>query len=211
LLNSPVAGFHNLVVVEGTSSNDLLAGPGHLRDSPLPGQAGECILMGRSTTAGAPFAGVTKLREGDAITVTTGQGSFRFVVEDRRVAGDPLPELPPSGALLTLVTAAGSGWLGHLMPSRLIYVDAELQGKAVLSPPGRPVAVPGQEIQGHSDSAAWPFVVFWLEALLAGATFVVWLRFRLGLAKSWLLGAPVVFGILWGLSTEVIRLLPNVY
>ena len=211
LLNSPRAGLRNVVVVEGTSSNDLLDGPGHLRDSPLPGQVGESILMGRSTTAGAPFAGVTKLEKGDVVTVTTGQGTFRFVVEGRRLAGDPLPQLPVSGALLTLVTSTGQGWLGRLAPSELEYVDAALDGKAVTAPPGRPIAVPAQEIQGHGDPTAWPFVVLWLEALLVGAVLAVLMWFRLGLVKSWLLGAPVLFAILWGLSTEALRLLPNVY
>lgn len=135
LLNSPRAGLRNVVVVEGTTSGDLLEGPGHLRDSPLPGQPGESILMGKSTTAGAPFGGITRLRKGDVITVRTGQGRFRFVVEGQRVAGDPLPQIPSSGSLLTLVTSAGSGWLGRLAPSRLVYVDARLQGKDVAAPP----------------------------------------------------------------------------
>ena len=78
------------------------------------------------------------------------------MVEGQRVAGDKLPEIPPSGALLTLVTSAGSGWLGQLAPSHLVYVDAELQGKLVATPRDRPVAVPTAEIQGHSDPARGP-------------------------------------------------------
>jgi sortase A len=211
LLNAPGAGLHNVVVVEGTSSSDLMDGPGHLRDSPLPGQFGESILMGKATTAGAPFGGITNLRKGELITATTGQGTFRFVVEGKRVAGDRLPELPLSGALLTLVTSAGSGWLGRLTPSHLVYVDAALQGTAVAAPPGRPTAIPAQEIQGHGDPTAWPFVVFWAEALLAAGVVLAWMWSRLGLARAWLIGTPVLFGIFWGLSTEVLRLLPNVY
>jgi sortase A len=211
LLNSPIAGLHNVVVVEGTTSGDLLEGPGHLRDSPLPGQPGESILMGKSTTAGAPFGGITRLHQGDVITVRTGQGRFRFVVEGQRVAGDPLPQIPSSGSLLTLITSAGSGWLGRLAPSRLVYVDARLQGKDVASPPGRPVAVTPAEIQGHGDPSAWPFVVFWLQGLLVGLVGLVWLWSRWGLSRTWLIGAPVLLGILWGLSTELMRLLPNVF
>lgn len=211
LLNSPIAGLQNVVVVEGTSSSDLLEGPGHLPDSPLPGQAGESILMGKSATAGAPFGGITRLRKGDVITVTTGQGTFHFIVEDQRVAGDRLPEIPTSGSLLTLVTSAGSGWLGRLAPSHLVYVDAALQGKAVTAPPGRPTAVPSAEIQGHSDPDGWPFVVFWLQALLVASVALVWLWSRWGPWQTWMVGAPVLFGILWGTSFEVMRLLPNVY
>ncbi len=211
LLNSPAADLHNVVVVEGTTSGELLKGPGHLRDSPLPGQPGESILMGKSTTAGAPFGDITRLVKGDVITVTTGQGQFRFTVESQRVAGDPLPEIPASGALLTLVTSTGSGWLGSLAPSHLVYVDAKLQGKDVAAPSGRPVSITPAEIQGHSDPSAWPFVLFWLLALLAGSVALVWLWSRWGFSRAWLIGAPVLFGILWGLSTEVMRLLPNVF
>ncbi len=212
LLNSPRAGLDNVVVVEGTSSSNLLAGPGHLRDSPLPGQPGESILMGKSATAGAPFRSITQLRDGDVITATTGQGKFKFVVVDQRVAGDPLPHFPSSGALLTLITSSGSGGiLGQLAPSHLVYVDAKLVGKTVVAPNGSPEIVPPSEIQGHGDPSAWPFVIFWLQALLLGAIGTVWLWSRWGRWQTWLVAAPILFAILWGLSTEVLRLLPNVY
>ena len=203
--------MHNVVVVEGTSASNLLAGPGHLPDSPLPGQVGESILMGRSTTAGAPFGGITRLRRGDVITVTTGQGTFRFTVNGELVANQPLPDISTTGSLLTLVTSAGSGWLGRLAGNHLVYVDAVLQGKAVAAPPGRPTAVSPVDIQGRSDPTSWPFVVFWLQALLLGGLALVWLWSRWGHAQTWLVGAPVMFAILWGFSTEAIRLLPNVY
>jgi sortase A len=211
LLNSPEAGLQSVVVVEGTSAGDLLEGPGHLPDSPLPGQPGESILAGRSTTAGAPFAGITHLFKGDVIAVTTGQGTFHFIVKDQRLAGDPLPAIPAGGAELTLVTSAGSGGLGRLEPNHLVYVDAILRGKAVAAPPGRPVAVPAAERVGQNDPSAWPFVVFWLLALLVGAGAVVWLWRRWGHRQTWLVGAPVLLAILWGFSTEAIRLLPNVF
>jgi len=211
LLNSPAAGLRNVVVVEGTSPSNLLAGPGHLPNSPLPGQVGQSILMARSTTAGAPFGDITRLRKGDVITVTTGYGTFRFSVEGQLVAGQPLPEISKSGALLTLVTSAGSGWLGRWAGNHLVYVDALLQGRAVASPPGRPTAVSPVEYQGRSDPTAWPFIIFWLQALLVASLAIAWLWTRWGHAQTWLVGAPLIFAILWGLSTEAMRLLPNVY
>ncbi len=56
LLSAPVAGLRDVVVVEGTSSGDMLAGPGHLRDTPLPGQSGESVLLGKSRRPGARSA-----------------------------------------------------------------------------------------------------------------------------------------------------------
>ena len=91
LLSSPAAGLEKVVVVEGTTSGDLLSGPGHLPNSPLPGQAGDAIVMGKSLTAGAPFAHVSGLQKGARVVVRTGQGLFTFVVVDRRSAGTGHP------------------------------------------------------------------------------------------------------------------------
>jgi sortase A len=211
LLNSSSANLHNVVVVEGTSSSDLLAGPGHLRNSPLPGQPGESIIMGKSATAGAPFANVASLKKGDSIAVTTGQGVFLYVVTGQRVGGDPLPHIPSSGSLLTLVTATGSSWLGDLAPTRIVYVDAALSGSLVAAPPGQPTTIPVNEIQGRSDGNAWPFVALWGAAVIVGALGLAWLWSRWRFWRAWIIGAPIVLGLLWGLSTEVIRLLPNIY
>jgi sortase A len=210
VLNSSQGGLHNVVVVEGTSSSDLLAGPGHLRDSPLPGQAGQSLVLGKSLTAGAPFRHVTSLHTGDVITVTTGQRTFTFRVIDSRVGGDPLPQVPTGGALLTLATSAGSGWLGHFAPSHVVYVDAALVGKPVASPPNRPVAVPVSELPGRSDPGAWPFLVFWLQALLVTSVAAVWTWLRWGRWQTWLVAAPVLVAVMWGISQEGMALLPNV-
>jgi sortase A len=208
LLNSPGARLHNVVVVEGTSGDVMMAGPGHLRSSPLPGQPGESLVLGRSSTAGAPFASITDLRRGDAVTVTTGQGTFQFTVIGQRRAGDPLPNLPTSGSLLTLVTSTGSSLVGG---GTVVYVDAALRGTAAGAPKGRPTHVPSSEIQGHNDPAAWPYVFLWAIALVGGVIGMMWLWFRWHLWRTWLVGAPILLGLLWGMSDELMRLLPNIY
>jgi sortase A len=210
LINAPRGVLDDVVIVEGTSSADLLAGPGHLRDSPLPGQPGESIVMGRSVTAGAPFDSIGSLRTGDVITVVTGQGHFRFRVVDTRTAGSVLPQLGASGSLLTLETTVGSGFLGSLHPSRLEYVDAQLVGSPAAAPAGHVLAVPATEQQGHADPTAWPYVVFWLQGLLVAACGTAWLLLRWGRWHTWLVATPVLLALLWGLSTESMRLLPNV-
>ena len=50
-----------MVVVEGTTPGEPDAGPGHLRDTPLPGQAGVSVVFGRRATFGAPFASLPQL------------------------------------------------------------------------------------------------------------------------------------------------------
>lgn len=209
LLNVPRAGIRNLVVVEGTSSADLLAGPGHQRDTPLPGQPGQSVLMGKSATAGAPFRKVDDLAAGDIITVTTGQGTFHYTVRDLRGANAKLPTITGS-SVLTLVTTAGSGLVGALDPSHIVYVDASLTGNAATPPSGRLIAVPSAELPGQSDPSSWPFVIFWLQALLIAGCGIAWLWSRWGRWQTWLVGVPVLVALLWGLSTEAMRLLPNI-
>jgi len=40
---------------------------------------------------------------------------------------------------------------------------------------------------------------------------VWWLWSRWGILRAWVVGAPVLLALLWGLSNEAMRLLPNVY
>jgi sortase A len=216
LINAPQAGLHNVMVVEGTSSSDLMKGPGHLRDTPLPGQVGQSFLLGRSLTAGAPFRHITHLHAGDTITVETGQGTFRYTVNDIRTAGVTKPAIPVAGSVLTLMTSAGSGAFGSLAPGHVVYVDATLQGAtapAPTSPSGqllsRPIAVPTSELPGHNDPSGWPFVVFWLQALIVAAVAAVWSWMRWGRWQTWLVATPILLGVMWGLSEQAMRLLPN--
>jgi len=211
LLNAPQAGLNNVVVVEGTSSGTLLEGPGHRRNTALPGQAGQSVLVGKGMTAGAPFANITRLRTGDVITVRTGQGRFRYTVVGLLAPGAKLPTIRSDNGLLSLVTSEGTGPLGHLAPGHLAYVEARLQGKPVTAPKGRPTTVSPSEIQGHNEPGAWLFAGLWI-LLLVGATALCWrLWSRWGILQTWIVGAPVLFGILWAFSNEAMRLLPNVY
>ncbi len=125
LLTIPRLGVQQ-VVVEGTASGDLLAGPGHLRDTVLPGQVGTSVVFGRAATYGAPFQNIASLQRGDQISVIMAQGQRIFHVIGVRRAGDPLPQPPASGlARLTLVSAEGSGRFGDIAPGQAVYVDAE--------------------------------------------------------------------------------------
>jgi sortase A len=90
-----------------------------------------------------------------------------------------------------------------------VYVDATLQGKAVAAPGGRPVAVPVSELPGRSDPGAWPYLVFWLQALIVVGVASVWAWMRWGRWQTWLVGAPILLAVLWGISEESMRLLPN--
>jgi sortase A len=211
LLNAPAAGIHNVVVVEGTSSGDLLEGPGHLPNTPLPGQGGEAVLVGKSTTAGAPFVHLAQLRKGDVVTVLTGQRFFRFSVRGLILPGTHQPAIAANQGRLVLVTSAGPGGVGGLEPSQTVDIEATLQGKAVVAPPHRPQTVALSNVPGQNDPGAWPFVALWLAGLALASAAVWWLWSRWGILRAWIVGAPVLLALLWGLSNEAMRLVPNVY
>ncbi len=209
LIEAPAIGMR-YVVVEGTAPGDLLAGPGHRRDTPLPGQVGWSRLYGRASTFGGPFGRITELRRGDTITVTTGQGTFDYRVEAVRHAGDPNPAPLATGAgRLTLATAEGTSWRRGWAPNRVVYVDAALEGTPQPAPAGRPTGVPKEETAIASDTGALVPLVLWLQVLLLAALAAAWATARWGGPQTWLTCAPVVLAALWGASESAAQLLPN--
>ncbi len=209
VLDSAKGGLHGLVVVEGSSSTDLRAGPGHVPGAPLPGQAGVSVIMGRSTTFGAPFGEITSLVRGDPIDVTTGQGIFHYEVEDVRGPGDPFPAtLASGGSQLTLVTSQGAGWRTGWAPSRAVFVDALLMGHSVAAPVNQNIPTTADGVQ-HGDSRGLYPLVLWLQLLLIAVVGAVWARLRWGGRQSWVVATPVIVAALWGASTSMWQLLPN--
>lgn len=209
LLDVPGAGIDQVVVVEGTTSRQLLAGPGHSPDTPLPGQYGDSVLLGRALAYGGPFGRIGSLRAGDRLTVTTGQGTFTYRVEDVRGPGDRLPSpLTAQQSRLTLVTAAG-GWLGPLTPTHAIYVDALLV-KGTAQPVPAPLPAPAADAlpMAGNPHALVP-LIFWLEALVASGALAGLAWRRWGRWESWIVGVPLVVGAAWGTSEALIQFLPN--
>jgi sortase A len=209
-MDMPTAGIHREVVVEGTSSSNLTAGPGHLRDSVLPGQPGTSIVMGRATLFGGPFASIAKVHPGSEITFTTGEGVAEYVVLDIRHAGDPGPAPLASGAGgLLLVTSDSSGWRSGWAPTRAVFVDAKLVGTPFGTKSGGPSSVPTAELPMKGDGAALYVLLLWLPLLLAAAVVVSWAFARWGRWQAWVIGVPLLLATLWGVSKVAVQLLPN--
>lgn len=208
LLTFPRLGLEQ-VVVEGTAAGDLLVGPGHRRDTPLPGQEGISVVYGRAATYGGPFARLTELRPGDEITVVVAQGRAKFRVLDVRRAGEPLPAPPAEGrARLTLVTGEGEGRLSAITPSSAVYVDAEAT-KAFPAPAGRPAAIPETERAMAGDPGAVPLLALCLGMLLALTLGVIAASQRWSKALVWVVACPLVLAQSWVTTDVVMRLLPN--
>jgi sortase A len=197
------------VVVEGTASGDLLSGPGHLRNTVLPGQEGTSVLLGRATTYGGPFADLEDLSAGDRIDVVTAQGTTTFRVLGVRRTGDPLPQPREEGsARLVLATGTSAGRFPALTSTEVVYVDADAD-TSFPAPAGLPTAVPEPELPMGTEPGALPLLALCLGLLLAVTLGVIAARQRFHAALVWLVATPVVAAVAWATTDVVMRLLPN--
>ena len=207
ILEIPDIGLQE-VVVEGTTSTVTQSGPGHKRDTVLPGQAGTSVIYGRQAAFGGPFGQVEILQPGMTIVATTGQGVAEYRVIGVRRPGDPIPALLQSGeGRLTLVTAMGP----RFMPTDLLRVDAELVSQVQPSPPRviTPASMDPAEQAMAGDPEGLVPLLLWLQVLLAVAVATVWLVLRWGKWQAWLVAAPIFFFAGVMASMSAIRLLPN--
>ncbi len=194
------------VVGEGTADGDLYRGPGHQRNTPLPGQVGVSVIQGRRFLYGGPFGHLDELKVDDEVRVTTGQGTFEFRVLGVRRAGDLVPE-PPASGTSRLVLATADGWA--LMPDDVLRVDAELMGTAVGGPSVIGVTHPEERLLSGDTSTLWALAI-WLQALIAVVLAAMWAWTRWGRAQAWVVFVPPIVLIGLAAAGEIARLLPNV-
>jgi hypothetical protein len=164
--------------------------------------------MGRAAAYGGPFGGLDRLRPGDTLKVTTGQGVFRYTVRDSRRAGQPAPPLPAVGqGRLVLVTASGPAFL----PEHVLRVDADLAGKPADTPPAFIAAdsIPAEEQPMAGGAPHWFALVLWLQALALASVAAVWCWFRWGRHQTWIVFTPLVGVVGLQVAGQVTRLLPN--
>jgi sortase A len=196
----------SFVVVEGTTSSALMAGPGHRRDTVLPGQAGTSIIFGRRAAYGGAFSALLQLHKNDLIVTTTGQGRSTYKITEILTSGEKSVATSAPGRL-TLVAAAGSPYV----PKGLIVVNADLVSKAYDRGPMYMSYVnllPAERaMQGQSSN--WVAVLLLAQALLLATIGIVWLYFRQGRLVAWVIGLPVLLALGVALSNQVAGLLPN--
>jgi len=207
VLSIPGIGLR-AVVLQGTTGSVLENGPGHLRDTQMPGQAGISVIMGRRAAYGGPFSKLSTLNPGDPLTVVTGQTVAHFKVLDLRRGGDPSPPPPATGqSRLILVTADGAPFA----PSGMLYVDADLTSKPQPAPPmvlSASDLAPSENAMG-TETQAWLPIVFWGQLLLLVTLALSWLWIRWGKWQTWVIAFPVLGYLVLSVADEVTRLLPN--
>lgn len=207
LLTIPSIGVRE-IVVEGSDSATTRRGPGHRRDTVLPGQAGVSVIMGRAAAYGAPFARIQELRPGQEFSVLTGQGESTYSVIGVRYAKDPAPSPPRADqSRLILETARGLAFV----PNGIARVDAELISETF--PAGQRqtsfATLPPTHREFATDATGVWALVFALQLLIVIELAAVWLLPRIGGRKTWIVFVPV--GLLSGLyvADQAVRLLPN--
>jgi sortase A len=203
VLAMPGIGITDLVVVEGTSPEDMMAGPGHLRNTPLPGQLGLSVIFGRRVTFGAPFARLASLRPGDKITAITQQGKSVYKVV--AVGDSQHPVKDTSLNRLALLTTSSSS-----VPTYYLEVDADLVSTVHNGPVQMPAIGPSEQALA-GDSGALVLTMVWGLALV-----IVSVGAAVGAARwapwpVYLVATPAVLAIVWILYENFAALLPNLY
>ncbi|MFF0414557.1 class E sortase [Kitasatospora sp. NPDC004745] len=203
LLDIPAIGLHQAVVVEGTTGRDLMRGPGHRRDTALPGQGGVAVVFGRGATFGAPFARLSELRVGDRIEATTGQGKFSYTVNVYGDGDHPISD--PVRNRLVLVTG-DSDWI----PGSTVMIGARLDGDPEQNPGGRPATVAYDKALA-ADKGALAALQLWSLGLLGAVVGALLLARHWRRSAAYLSAAPVVAALLWAVYENAAALLPNLY
>ena len=193
-------------VVEGSEARQLVAGPGHLRTSVLPGQTGVSVVLGRRVTQGAPFRHLEELNRGDRIWVTNGQGRWKYRVEGTRtLAANDASAFSATGDTLLFVTAERT----LVGPGRVV-VTAKADGD--LAQPGTrtqrgPATASELGLQG--DSTAATGLLVWLQVFVLAGIGAIVLQRRWGGWPAWMLAAPVLVASLWAFYEYLALLLPS--
>jgi len=203
IINIPRVGIRDMVVVQGTNPQNLMAGPGHRPDSPLPGQPGVVQIYGRRATFGAPFSRLSELQPGDVIIAVTGQGTSIYKVAAAAYSNKIIQDPAPSRMLL--LTASSD-----TVPSYYYQVDADLTS-SVRPSPGVARSVYASELPLANDTSILAMAMVWSLALALVAAIGTVAATRWSPWAAYLAVVPVAMAVLWILYENLAALLPNLY
>ena len=106
------------IIVEGTSHKQLKLGPGHLKNTPTPGEMGNSVISAHRDTF---FRHIYELNKGDDIIVKRRGRTFTYQVTSKKIveADDTSVLAPSTDARLTLITCYPIYYIGPA-PKRLV-------------------------------------------------------------------------------------------
>ena len=203
IMNIPSIGINDMVVVYGTSPEDLTLGPGLVRSGPLPGQGGVSEVYGRKATFGAPFAHLDAAAQGRHHPGHHRPGRVQLRGRGLR------QQQPPGRGPVPQPAGPADLRLGHR--AHLLQLRGRGPDLAVKPEPGGLPAIYSDETALSGDSGALVDTLLWglaLAVVSVGAT-VAAARWKPW--PTYLTAAPLVLIVLWNLYTSLAALLPNVY
>lgn len=195
-----------VAAVEGTSGDLLKQGPGHLRTSPLPGQRGNAVFMGRRVGFGGPFRNLGDLRKGDRIRTITGQGRATYIVSSVRTANRKGTDVLEKGTGNRLILVTSSP---EVRVKRRLVVSATLRSAPVLTPPDRPTEVSRNELGLQGDGSTVLPLLLWAELLLLAAVGAAWLYRRWPRWSTYIVTTPVLALLLLLVFDNLTPILPS--
>jgi sortase A len=195
------------VVVQGSTAAETAKGPGLVTGTARPGTIGNAVVVGRSTTAGAPFRDLKRLKLGAGLTMSSGLGKVRYIVVAHGVAhpGGRNPASPVNRAQLTLLTANAP-----LATSDLYFVVAKQ-----LTPPGadrRPKVKPPLSALGTTGdpSKVLPTFIFGILYFLSLLGTIIWyVRSRRQAWVIYVLTTPIILALALVWFQNLYLLLPS--
>lgn len=204
ILDIPGIGVHHLVVREGTDARTTTMGPGHRRDTPLPGQAGTVVIYGRRATFGAPFAHLLTLKVGDRIRVTTGQGVAEYIVSSFGTGARPAPANADNRLVLTTADSPSR-------PSSTVSVSADLRTAVQPAAGVRPqIGADEKSMATAADRSLLPLAM-WAQVLLLASILATVGAQRWARWPTWWCASPVLLAVVWNVYENAACLLPNVF
>jgi sortase A len=112
------------VVLEGVDEAQLEAGPGHVPETVLPGEAGNSVI---SAHRDRHFHALGRVTLGDTVVTETLAGRRKWVITGRRIAEAGKPAIfPTSEATLTLTTCWPIRYVGPA-PDRLLLTASPVE------------------------------------------------------------------------------------
>jgi sortase A len=209
VLRIPEVGVDQ-VVVNGTTTEQLRRGPGHLRGTSLPGQKGNVVIAGKRATYGAPFADIDKLRKGDEIELSSSSGTYVYEVEDVEVAKPGEDEdftAPAEANQLTLFSAEPRYQGGRQLVVVAKFTGDDEAPPLIAVPPGFEPRT--DELGLGRDPTAWASVMLFLVLIALTVAGLVWARRRWTPWAVWAIGAPILLGLGVLLYENLLRWFPS--
>jgi sortase A len=117
----------SVAILEGTKSQTLRLGVGHIKGTALPGQPGNIGIAGHRDTY---FRELKDIRTSDEIQIQTATGLSRYEVDWVHIVnpGDTDVLAPSAGSTITLVTCYPFHYLGTA-PERFVVHARSADGK----------------------------------------------------------------------------------